>query len=61
MFKGIRMKKIFEKAILIVWIPVIVLLISSILTAICGTYTFALLVLQVFTEELYHNSRIVTT
>jgi uncharacterized membrane protein YqhA len=55
------MRKIFEKASLILWLPVIVLLLSSIITALYGTYLFAALLVRGFTDAMYGNSKIVTT
>lgn len=55
------MKKIFEKAILVIWLPVLILLISSILTALYGTYLFGLLLYHAFTEGLYLDPKVVTT
>ncbi len=40
------MRKIIEKAVLIIWLPVIVLLISSVITAIYGTYLFEMLLVH---------------
>ncbi len=55
------MKKLFEKAILIIWLPVIVLLASSILTAIYGTVQFVLLIINSFTDTTLLNLKVVTT
>jgi uncharacterized membrane protein YqhA len=61
LFTGFSMRKIFEKATLIIWLPVTVLLVSSILTAVYGTYQFVLLVIYGFTGETFQNSKIVIT
>jgi uncharacterized membrane protein YqhA len=55
------MRSIFKNATTIVWIPVIVLLLGSILAAIFGTYHFGVLVFRLFSEELYRNPKVVTT
>jgi uncharacterized membrane protein YqhA len=60
-YEGAAMKKIFEKATLIVYLPVTVLLLSSVITAVYGTWQFGILIINGFTDQAYRDPGVMST
>ena len=54
------MRRIMERAALIIWIPIVILLISSILSAFYGGYLFIRLVYNSISGSVYMNAKILT-
>lgn len=54
------MKRIMEMAVLIIWIPILILLTGSILSALYGAYIFFRLIYYSVSGALYMNAKILT-